>query len=198
MRTASRHFFYLLLLAGITSASAQNMPLIYQWIDEQGHTHYGDRPPLDTPVRELDPSQLQLSTIGGTALRDGEQDLLEHYHQEAQARREQAAQQASAAPPAVVVVNPPPEPVIEKRVIWPVWWRPAYKNRYRQHHHSAWHMNLNVHWGKGKKHRPPDKPSSIKPLKPAPAKKPTHRIAASIAAPARTNPPRPPLYPLPR
>ena len=172
---------------------------IYQWIDEQGNTYYSDQPPQGTtPVRTLAPEQLSLSTIGDSALREGEQALLEHYREEAQARRDQAAERAPPTP--IVVVNPPPEPVQKKSLVWLPRWGSAYQKPYRRHHGASWHLSLSAHWGQGRAHhtrpKPDDKlPSSIQPLKPS-APKSASRVAANPASARINNTLRPPLYPL--
>ncbi|MEZ5593598.1 MAG: DUF4124 domain-containing protein [Gammaproteobacteria bacterium] len=82
----------LYMLAVCLPAWGQAAAPIYHWVDEQGHTHYSDRAPQDQPSRELDPRAAALSTIGGSALREDELNLLQRYADEAQARQEQAEQ----------------------------------------------------------------------------------------------------------
>lgn len=93
----------LALVACMYSFTAIADNTIYQWQDANGRTHYSDQLPANTPVRELDPSQIPLSTIGNTALREAEKDLL-------QAAAEQSQQAPGPAPVQVITPVVTPEP----------------------------------------------------------------------------------------
>jgi hypothetical protein len=104
---------------------------IYHWIDQDGRTHYGDRPPDDLPVRELDPELQSLTTIGGSELRESERELLRSAEQAA--REERQAQQAAAQsrPPPVNIVTVERERE-RPAIYWPNYlpYRPYYRDRY--------------------------------------------------------------------
>lgn len=130
---------HLCLLAVCLPAWGHAAP-IYHWVDEQGRTHYSDRAPQDQPSRELDPRAAALSTIGGSALREDELDLLQRYADEAQARQEQAEQARQQNPPPIIVVNPPPPPAQERYIL------PAYTHQ-RYYKRNRWGIDFNVQIG---------------------------------------------------
>jgi hypothetical protein len=161
--------FGLFLLAPLCLQAQTIYPqTIYQWVDEQGQTHYGDIPPHSTPTRALDPQRSTVSTIGGSGLRDEEKALLERYAEEAQQR---LAQQPATPP--VIIVNPAAEPQIaesesspERYIVMTPSWHRWVDRRYR---HSS--VDLRFQLGGYKPHRPhhPHRPSQpMQPLEPPP------------------------------
>lgn len=61
---------------------------VYTWVDEDGNTHYGDRPPAEGPAETLDIDTSGLSTMGGAGLRPAEEAALERIYAEEQAAAE--------------------------------------------------------------------------------------------------------------
>ena len=74
--------FVLLVIAGAAYAE------VYTWVDADGNTHYSDKPPADRTAEQLDLETQQVTTVGGSGLRPGEQALLEQIRKDEQAARE--------------------------------------------------------------------------------------------------------------
>ncbi|HXH04141.1 MAG TPA: DUF4124 domain-containing protein [Candidatus Competibacteraceae bacterium] len=96
------------LLAGAAQAE------IYTWQDEQGRTHYGDRPPAGAEARQLD-IESGVSTVGGTGLREGEKAMLDELAERDKARASQPVVQLP--PPLNVQVGAPARDYDDDRVI---------------------------------------------------------------------------------
>lgn len=95
-----------LLLLGSSVIQAD----IFTWTDAQGRVHYGDRPPADSAARSLDPQQTNVSTIGGSALRPEERELLTQIDQRRAEAQRAAAQRAALAP---IIITPPADPELQ-------------------------------------------------------------------------------------
>ena len=160
-----------LLLAGalISAGGYAQSPepaSVYTWIDAAGNTHYGDRPPEDVPVRQLDSTALQPSVIGDSALRGGERDLLRQLRAEQQLREqrraEQAALQRQSQTPDVTIINNVPARANRpryRRPYYPNYYHYPHRDRYQPRQHGAVELgiNLDLDFGitpKGKRVRP--------------------------------------------
>ncbi|MGF1526658.1 MAG: DUF4124 domain-containing protein [Candidatus Competibacterales bacterium] len=92
-----------------TPATAQ----VYTWVDDQGSTHYSDRPPSDgnvplEAVTTVAVDQQAVTTVGNAGLREGEQALLDRFEarREADAARQTAmARQQQADPPTLIAID---------------------------------------------------------------------------------------------
>ncbi|MES9872823.1 MAG: DUF4124 domain-containing protein [Candidatus Sedimenticola sp. 6PFRAG7] len=61
MSNSLRLFFLLMLIAGSAAAG------IYKWVDENGKTHFGDKPPQQSGAEQM---ELQLNTFSGYQVRE--------------------------------------------------------------------------------------------------------------------------------
>ena len=61
MSNSLRLFFLLMFIAGSATAG------IYKWVDENGKTHFGDKPPQQSGAEQM---ELQLNTFSGYQVRE--------------------------------------------------------------------------------------------------------------------------------
>lgn len=86
-----------LLLLGLTSGEAA----VYRWVDADGRTQFGDRPPVDHSAQEIQirsapASGVQSAPVTEQQRRELRQKMLDAYQEEREQKREAREKQAAA------------------------------------------------------------------------------------------------------
>ncbi|MFO1352973.1 MAG: DUF4124 domain-containing protein [Gammaproteobacteria bacterium] len=157
---------------------------VFTWVDEDGMTHYSDRPPAQGNANVVDLGSQPLSTLGASGLRPAEQEMLRQIEERAKAEAAARAAAASAPPPpAPIIVEQAPNQETSTLFI-PSW--NYYPWLYPGHPHKP-HYGLDFHlnFGNGYLHYghdwppnqvgpwtpprpPPPRPNSSPPFPPPP------------------------------
>lgn len=162
MRLSALIFALLMVaLLAVVGAHAQ----VYTWVDEEGNTHYGDRPPAEHEAETLDLDTSGLSTMGGAGLRPGEEAALERLREQEAAAAERRLQRRAldleeqrleaeqAAAEAALEANQEPRVIYGGSVVYP---NSLYTDRYRYGFNFSYHHGDKYdRWGR---HRPKPKP----------------------------------------
>ena len=160
---------YLLLIIALvpTTVTAE----LYRWSDDQGRVHYGDRPPETASTRKLAADDLPVSTVTGTGLRDGEQQLLERLA----AEPDRPVEPRPLPPSTADTASPPPpaEIIVRRYPVWPVvqpYQAPGWRGRIGYDDHHDWYGYLE--YGRQRSRPPEHRHRPERHIKPPPVRKP--------------------------